>query len=273
MWPLIVAQIICMGGDVDYYLDTSQPIIESQTRPGTLFVFVGSNCPGRVVRWQGLFPPAMFLSQAEYDGYVADYWATGAIPPSGQAYGSLKRFWGNLYWEWGYTGVPLSAWPAPFSWIHPPHDISAVMFDTKKRPRWGSRKSYPFYMPPPWPVDFGFEEIQTLGMVHCTPLNPNSTGRTGKAFVTAEALVAYDIPRGEAGLWIMSDVLTPPTPMHVGSGTLCLGGHIDRLQPFVSVTETVKQQAGVSFPGTWGFQAWYTDGLDSNTTEAVAVTY
>ena len=139
------------------------------------------------------------------------------------------------------------------------------------------------------------ESLAILGESTCSPNEDNTTGRpavigaTGSTFVEINRLTlgANGMPTFELGLFLASQ--TPAFVPGAGgsAGNLCLGGSIARWRKFVknsgatgsfelSVDVTQVPLAGTTSiqPGeTWHFQAWYRDGVRSNFTDAVAITF
>lgn len=138
---------------------------------------------------------------------------------------------------------------------------------------------------------FDHEVAPPLGTSYCTS-TPNSSGQAalitaaGSASVAARhlTLTGTRLPAFKHALFFYGPQQAQ-TPL--GSGSLCVGGGVFRMQPAVLsdalgtvvhvvdwTQPPVASGSGAILAGsTWNFQSWFRDGATTNLTDAVAVTF
>ncbi len=132
-----------------------------------------------------------------------------------------------------------------------------------------------------------------VGTIYCSPALPTSTGLPAR--IGAEGslrvsendltLIAEDLPPGEFGYFFGGE--TQGMAMPFGSdGIICLAGVIARFsQPQqivqgptaaipIDLTSIPTSPPVAVAPGdTWNFQCWFRDGVSSNFTDALSITF
>ena len=146
---------------------------------------------------------------------------------------------------------------------------------------------------------FPFADVydDSVGATYCSPGVANSTGRSatvraqgfpGSAAQGYALLIASQMPPNQFGYFLNSRTQGSVAMPGGSQGTLCLSGAVGRYSatPFHSgATGAATLQIDLdATPGpigvsqiaageTWNFQAWYRDGMTSNFSDAVAVTF
>ena len=142
------------------------------------------------------------------------------------------------------------------------------------------------------------DECEALGLIYCSPANPNSTGVSARILATGSDAVAdndfrlgaFQLPANQFGYFLASELQGFIAHPGASQGNLCLGGQIARFRQQIqnsgakgeftiqvdltSIPTTPPQSVLVG--QTWNFQAWFRDlnpGPTSNFTDGVSVTF
>ena len=144
---------------------------------------------------------------------------------------------------------------------------------------------------------FAFDDItvckNSVGTEYCTSL-PNTTGQPGLLLASGSdiaadmdlTLTAINLPADQTG-YILNSMNAAAIP--VASGILCLGdgkgrhtaqamnsglgGQIITVIDTTALPRSSGGPAAVMIGETWRFQMWHRDGMDSNFTSAVEITF
>ncbi len=241
------------------------------SRSGTVldtFPIAGNAKPGDVDEASDGTLWVTLYHQATVQQYAKDGTLLGSFPVAldnysmGLAVGVDDTIWvcaygGNQMYQYSTTGTQLASFPiGPNSWYIVSPKVS-------------------------------------LGSLYCSPALPTSTGLPAR--IGAEGslrvsendltLIAEDLPPGEFGYFFGGE--TQGMAMPFGSdGIICLAGVIARFsQPQqivqgptaaipIDLTSIPTSPPVAVAPGdTWNFQCWFRDGVSSNFTDALSITF
>ncbi|MCP3914145.1 MAG: hypothetical protein GY711_01150 [bacterium] len=138
-----------------------------------------------------------------------------------------------------------------------------------------------------------YEVPDTLGVNYCGPAIPNSTTFPGEISASGNlaasandvTLTATQLPPGQFGYFLAGQTpgfFNPPN----SNGFICLAGNIGRYNTVpdiiqgptgsISIDTTavpVNPPQGIISGETWLFQCWYRDGVTSNFTDGLEITF